>query len=84
MLWPWLPDGSINVQRLHLGEGMESQPLEVLYRSGYNGADQIALFLPLILDETSTDLILICDPEGGNGLLTYYMSERSGQILVSF
>jgi transposase len=64
-----------NVQRPHLGEGMDKQtPLEVLRRLGYNGPDQIALFPPLLLDEISSDLILACDPEGGNDLLTYYNS----------
>ena len=65
-----------NVQRPHLGEGMGRRPpLEVLHRLGYNGPDQIALFPPLILDEISTDLILACDPEGGNDLLTHYRNE---------
>jgi len=36
-----------NVQRPHLGEGMDKQtPLEVLRRLGYNGPDQIALSHP--------------------------------------
>ena len=62
-----------NVQRPHLGEGMDKQtPLEVLHRLEYNGSDQIALFPPILLGTISTDLILACDPEGGNDLLTYY------------
>ena len=62
-----------NVQRPHLGEGMDKQtPLAVLHRFGYNGPDQIALFPPILLDTISTDLLLACDPEDGNDLLTYY------------
>jgi transposase-like protein len=61
-----------NVQRPHLGEGMDKQtPLEVLHRLGYNGSDQIALFPPALLGTISTDLLLACDPQGGNDLLTY-------------
>jgi transposase len=62
-----------NVQRPHLGKGMDKQtPLQVLHRLGYNGPDHIALFPPLLLDEISTDLILACNPRGGNDVLTYY------------
>jgi hypothetical protein len=40
-----------NVQRPHLGEGMDKQtPLEVLQRLGYNGPDQIALIPPTLTD----------------------------------
>ena len=62
MPWPWLPE-----------KGMHKQtPLAVLHRLGYNGPDQIALFPPILLDTISTDLLLDCDPEDGNDLLTYY------------
>ncbi|MBC7262788.1 MAG: hypothetical protein H5T64_00345 [Chloroflexi bacterium] len=62
-----------NVLRPHLGTGMEKRtPLQVLRSLGYNGVDQIALFPPLLLDRISTDLLLACDPEGGNDLLAYY------------
>jgi hypothetical protein len=43
-----------NVQRPHLGEGMDKQtPLEVLQRLGYNGSDQIALFSPIVLGRSA-------------------------------
>jgi len=67
-----------NVQRPHFGKGMDKQPpLQVLHRLGYNGPDHIALFPPLLLDEISTDLILACDPEGGNDLLAHYTCGRA-------
>ncbi len=40
-------------------------PLSVLQRLGYTGPKTIASFPPLILDTISTDLLLACDPEGG-------------------
>ena len=62
-----------NVHRPHFGKGMDKQPpLAVLHRLGYNGPDQIALFPPILLGTISTDLLLACDPQDGNDLLTYY------------
>jgi len=67
-----------NVQRPHLGKGMEEQtPLEVFHCLGYNGPDQIALFPPILLNTISTDLLLACDPESGSDLLTYYKCEKA-------
>ena len=63
-----------NVERVHLGAGMGGNPpLTVLRELGYTGPDQIALFPPILLDQISTDLLLACDPEGGNDLLAYYI-----------
>ncbi len=64
-----------NVLRPHLGKQMDkATPLQVLHRLGYNGADHIALFPPILLGKISTDLLLSCDPKGGNDLLAYYKS----------
>jgi len=62
-----------NVLRPHLGKGMEKRtPLQMLRHLGHNGRDHIALFPPVLLNKISTDLLLACDPESGNDLLTYY------------
>jgi len=62
-----------NVLRPHFGEGMEhSPPLAVLQRLGYTGSQAIASFPPVLLDNISTDLLMACDPSGGNDLLTHY------------
>jgi putative transposase len=62
-----------NVLRPHLGKQMaKSTPLQVLHRLGYNGDDRIALLPPILLGNISTDLLLACDPQGGNDLLAYY------------
>ncbi len=45
-------------------------PLAVLNRD-----EAIALFLPIILDRISADLILSCDKEVGNDLLAHYTSQ---------
>jgi transposase len=63
-----------NVLRPHLGKQMDkSTPLQVLRRLGYNGDDRIALLPPILLRDISTDLLLSCDPQGGNDLLAHYM-----------
>lgn len=67
--------------RPHFGEGMEqSPPLAVLQRLGYReaclrrtGSQAIASFPPVLLDNISTDLLMACDPSGGNDLLTHYI-----------
>jgi transposase len=62
-----------NVQRFHLGAGMDHQPpLVVLRRLGYNDSDRIALLPPILLDPISPELLLSCDPEGGNDVLAHY------------
>ena len=62
-----------NVLRPHLGKQMaKSTPLQVLHRLGYNGDDRIALLPPIPLGSISTDLLLSCDPDGGNDLLAYH------------
>jgi transposase len=62
-----------NVLRPHLGKHMaKSTPLQVLRKLGYNGHDRIALLPPILMDTISTDLLLACDPQGGNDLLAYY------------
>lgn len=74
-----------NVQRPRLGEGMDKQtPLEVLHRLGYNGSDQIALFPSLLLGTISTYLVLACDPEGVNDLLTYYRIRQNSNSMLQF
>ena len=61
-----------NVLQPHLGKGMEKRThLDMLRHLVYNGPDHIPLFPPLPLDKISTDLLLSCDPEGGNDLLAY-------------
>ena len=49
----------------------KSTPLQILRRLGYNGDDLIALLLPILLGKISTDLLLSCEPTGGNDLLAY-------------
>jgi len=62
-----------NVLRPHLGTQMDKgTPLQALHRLGYNGPDHIALLPPILLGKISTDLLLACDPKGGNDLLDYY------------
>ncbi|NIO00259.1 MAG: helix-turn-helix domain-containing protein, partial [Anaerolineae bacterium] len=62
-----------NVLRPHFGTGMEeSPPLAVLQRLGYTGSRAIASFPPVLLDNMSTDLLMACDPQGGNDLLAHY------------
>jgi transposase len=62
-----------NVLRPHSGEGMDDQPpLKALKGCGYNGDQRIALFPPILLDPISADLLLSCDPQGGNDLLAHY------------
>ena len=69
----------LSVQRFHLGAGMDHQPpLAVLRRLGYNGSDRIALLPPILLDPISPELLLSCDPEGGNDLLAYYTQGGRG------
>ena len=59
-----------NVLSPHLGKQMaKSTRLQVLHRLGYSGHDRIALLPPILLGSISTDLLLSCDPEGGNDLL---------------
>ena len=71
-----------NVQRPHFGKGMNKQPpLTVLRRLGYNGPDQIALFPPILLGTISTDLLLACNPQDGNDLLTYYKVAQTGKVM---
>jgi len=66
-----------NVLRPHFGAGMDKQPpLAVLENLGYTHDHSIALFPPILLDTISTDLLLSCDPQGGNDLLTYYRPAR--------
>lgn len=66
-----------NVQRPHFGTKMKKRPpLAVLQDLGYNGPDHIAVLPPLLLDSVSTDLLMACDPEGGNDLLTLYNDSR--------
>lgn len=48
-------------------------PLTVLRDWGYTGDDYIALLLPILLDPTSTDLLLACDKEAGNDLSATYI-----------
>jgi transposase len=62
-----------NTRRPHFGDQMDKRtPLAVLQDLGYNGPEHIAVLPPLLLDTVSTDLLLACDPEGGNDLLTRY------------
>ena len=72
-----------NVQRPHFGRGMDKQPpLGVLKRLGYNGPEQIALFPPILLDAISADLLVACDPEDGNDLLTSYHGKLHSRPLA--
>lgn len=73
-----------NVYRPHFGHQMEKQtPLAALQHLGYNGAEHIAVLPPLLLDTLSTDLLLACDPEGGNDLLTYYTIQDRREVHCS-
>jgi transposase len=73
-----------NVLRPHLGKDMaKSTPLQVLHRLGYNGHDRIALLPPILLGKISTDLLLSCDPEGGNDLLAYYTRRATFRVAAS-
>jgi transposase len=62
-----------NVLRPHTGEGMNDRsPLNMLQSCGYSGDERVALLPPILLDPISTDLLLSCDPKGGNDLLAHY------------
>jgi len=64
-----------NALRPHFGQGMDGRtPLQVLRSLGYTGDSAIAAFPPVLLDPISTDLVLSCDPEGGNDLLAHYIA----------
>ena len=66
-----------NVLRPHSGEGMDDRPpLNVLQSCGYGGDERVALLPPVLLDPISADLLLSCDPKGGNDLLAHYKKGR--------
>jgi hypothetical protein len=62
-----------NVERLHMGEGMEEvSPWRKLRELGVKVPKEFAVLPPIVLDRISTDWVL----GPGNHLLTHYKEEQ--------